>query len=77
MSSTKTGLGHGLICEIKPVETKTDPAIRVYCVELTADKAGAWRETFGSREALEAFIRGLQAGASMVAKKHIRRPEMP
>lgn len=41
-----------------------DPPLTVFRVRLFG-KESEWREAFGSREALEWFLRGVRAGASM------------
>ena len=54
-----------------------DPEITVYQVSITsAGGIGAWEETFGSRETLEAFLLGLRAGAAMYAGLYIETPEI-
>lgn len=47
-----------------------DPAIEVFEVELHTDPSegtvpGVWRETFGSRQEVERFMRGVEAGRAM------------
>ncbi len=59
--------------EIEFLEVPTDPPVKIYHVEIH-DDTGSWNETFGSLELLNAFLRGLSAGASMVGKKIINLP---
>jgi len=40
-----------------------DPPVVVYFVAVESD-AAVWKETFGSREQLDAFLRGVQAAGS-------------
>jgi len=49
--------------EVKPLRVGT-PQIMVYEVELE-DETGCWSETFGTRDLLNAFLKGVQAASSM------------
>lgn len=61
--------------EIKKEELGNDPSIVTYRVILTNAK-GEWTERY-TREHLDAFLRGVQAGASMSSGGHISLPEIP
>lgn len=52
--------------------------VDVYAVELIAkdEKKGVWPETYGSKSELQAFLRGVRAGASMCGFI-IFEPEVP
>jgi len=41
-----------------------DPPIEVFNVEVS-DEQGLWKESLGSKELLEAFVKGIKAGASL------------
>lgn len=45
-----------------------DPPIDIYHVELSVP-SGIWTETFGSKEQLKAFMRGLEAASGMTGFK--------
>ena len=49
---------------VKTLLTGTSPEIEIYEVRVEDEKS-EWPETFGSKEALTAFIHGVKAGASM------------
>lgn len=59
---------------LSAMQAGQDPAITVYHVELQQE--GIWTETFGTQEALMAFLRGVQA-AHGVAGRMLRIPEIP
>jgi len=42
-----------------------DPPIEVFNVELTK-KGGCWMETWGSKDQLQAFLKGIEAGLGIV-----------
>lgn len=46
------------VVEVRVRKTDDDPPLRVYHTEVR-DGEGVWQETFGSREQLEAYLRGL------------------
>lgn len=54
-----------LLAMVKPLTVGDDPSIEIYHVELS-HKDGIWTETFGSKEQLNAFMRGLEAASGMV-----------
>lgn len=51
--------------EVRPLTVGDDPSIEIYHVELSHE-TGIWTETFGSKEQLEAFLKGLRAASGMV-----------
>ena len=66
--------------EIKIVRYRVDLdptiTIEVFSVEIT-DGSGSWKETIPSDENLQWFLRGVSAGASIFAGKHVSLPEIP
>lgn len=58
------------------VSTKTihlDPNIMVYEIELERDEK-VWKETYGSRQEVDRFLRGLEAGYNMTSGGFLRLP---
>lgn len=51
--------------EIRSLTVGDDPSIEIYHVELSHE-TGRWTETFGSKEQLDAFMKGLRASAGMI-----------
>ncbi|MDP3685325.1 MAG: hypothetical protein Q8R32_00670 [bacterium] len=74
----KMDLGDGLEIEIKPVKVETEPPVFVWQVHLeNASKNASWAETLATRELLEAFLRGMEAAASMISQRYLPRPRIP
>lgn len=71
-----TAESNGITIQIRPRRFTTDPPIWIYEVELLS-KEGVWRETYGSREVLLAFLRGLEAAAAMLGHQAIQIPSIP
>ena len=53
---------------IKPIETETDPSIKIYQVTIEREpdcgSPSVWQETFGSKELTEAFLKGVKSAFS-------------
>lgn len=60
---------------IKSIEVGQDPSITIYEVELQSE-SGIWRETYGTRELVEAFLRGVKA-AYGINQELITTPDLP
>jgi len=60
---------------IKRISIPLDPSGTLFHVTAETEN-GMWAETFGSKEALRAFLLGIQAGASFFGKL-ITTPEIP
>lgn len=60
-TNTAEKIGVEILCG----ETRTDPALKIYTVELSVPKKGIWRETVGSEADLRTFLKGVRAGAGM------------
>lgn len=60
------------------LHTKTEhaswPRLEVFAVSVET-KAFGWRESFGSREQVDAFIRGVKAGAAAFGEFNVRVEE--
>lgn len=54
----------------------SDPAIPIFLIELS-NANGIWTETFGSRNELEHFFKGLVAASNMLGHHDIKIPEIP
>lgn len=54
----------------------SDPAIPIFLIELEDDHS-VWRETFGSKNELEHFFKGLVAASHMLGHADIQIPEIP
>ena len=52
------------------------PSLHIYLV-LIEDESGVWQETFGTKELLQAFLRGFRAGSYVVAGIHMEEVEIP
>ncbi|MBI3957033.1 MAG: hypothetical protein HY340_03515 [Candidatus Kerfeldbacteria bacterium] len=64
-----------VIVMVTTLEVGDDPPITIYHVALE-NKTGIWSETFGCREQLAAFIRGIKATAAMLGAT-FREPVIP
>ena len=64
--------GEKIKVTVKKYLVELDPPIEVYCVEV-ARGDGVWDETCSSREHLEIFLRGIQAGS----EEYVSLPEIP
>ena len=77
---TKGELVPGVAITITPQEAGDDPPITIFHVAIEDNRGetkGVWCDTFGSKELLRAYLRGLEAGAVMIGGKHVTRPEVP
>jgi hypothetical protein len=63
------------LVEIYRVSIDCDPNIHVFCVEVTTDKGGLWKETIPTEEGVYWFMRGLQAGQQ--GNSNLYRVEVP
>lgn len=54
-----------LFATVRRLAAGDDPAIEIYHVELSRESA-VWTETFGSKEQLGCFLKGLRAAAGMM-----------
>ena len=61
---------------VTPLQVMTDPVTLVFQVSID-NKASVWKETFGSRPQLDAFLRGVLAGAAMYGRAHLDLPAIP
>lgn len=61
--------------EIRRVRVMLDPSHDLFHVELTR-ATGGWNETYGSEEAVRAFLRGAEAGASLMSGR-LQADEIP
>lgn len=53
-----------ILVSVEAMTVGDDPPIQIYHVELSHGN-GIWTETFGSKEQLDAFMKGLQAASGM------------
>ena len=70
----------GVYLEIIPIEVATDPPVTVFSVvieDTRPETQGVWNDAFTSRELLEAYLRGLEAGAMMIGRSFIVCPVVP
>lgn len=65
--------GARLDAAVQPLTVGDDPEIEIYHVELSHE-GGMWTETFGSKELLDAFLKGLRAASGMMGFE-LRRNE--
>ena len=56
------------ILEVKRVRSETDPSIPLFLATFSEEgrEGGIWPETFGSKEQLDAFLRGLEISLRML-----------
>jgi hypothetical protein len=64
-----------LSIKVKKEELGDDPPIATYHVTLTGER-GVWTERY-TRSELDAFLRGVRAGADVFGGKYINEPEIP
>ena len=64
--------------EIKPIRVESDPSIVVYeTIIRDEERQTAWHETLGSKELLEAFLKGVKAAFSFTEIGSVEIPELP
>jgi len=78
--ATKGELIDGVEVTITPNEVGEDPSIVIFHVSIEDTREGdqgIWTDTFGSKDLLNAYLRGIEAGAVMIGRKRVLRPEIP
>jgi len=66
---TKGELVRGVEITITPQKVGDDPPITIFHVAIEINKEGTgglWTDTIASKELLRAYLRGIEAGATMV-----------
>lgn len=55
---------------VKTILTRTSPVIEIFEARVEDEKS-EWRETFGSKELLAAFVKGVRAGAALCGQPYL------
>lgn len=72
---TITNIPSSVRANVTRCQVYIHPLVDVFHVELITDES-VWEESYGSEAELNAFLKGVQAGCSMVGHLFIR-PEIP
>ena len=65
-----------MLIKVSTKAVRLDPSLMVYEVELQNDR-GVWRETYGSRQEVDRFLRGVEAGYNLSTGRFLRLPMVP